>query len=166
MQKDDYGRLIQWFREHPGYKKALIIGNRVITYLFPLSYVALLFAYGIGQKPELARTLMVPLDSFLILSVARYLINRPRPYEKFDFEPVISKDTKGKSFPSRHVFSAFVIAMTYLLWSPVPVLGIFLLFFGILLAGIRVLSGVHYVSDVIAGAVCGILAGILGYIVW
>lgn len=166
MQKDDYGRLIQWFREHPGYKKALIIGNCVITYLFPLSYVALLIAYGIGQKPELARALMVPLDSFLILSVARYLINRPRPYEKFNFEPVISKDTKGKSFPSRHVFSAFVIAMTYLLWSPVPVIGIFLLFFGILLAGIRGLSGVHYVSDVIAGAVCGILAGILGYIVW
>ena len=166
MQKDDYGRLIQWFREYPGYKKALIIGNRVITYLLPFSYVALLIAYGIRQKPELARALMVPLDSFLILSVARYLINRPRPYEKFDFEPVISKDTKGISFPSRHVFSAFVIAMTYLLWSPVPVIGIFLLFFGILLAGIRVLSGVHYVSDVIAGAVCGILAGILGYIVW
>ena len=71
MQKDDYGRLIQWFREHPGYKKALIIGNRVITYLFPLSYVALLIAYGIGQKPELARTLMFPLDTVLSVSSAR-----------------------------------------------------------------------------------------------
>ena len=164
MQKDDYGRLIQWFREHPGYKKALIIGNCVITYLFPLSYVALLIAYGIGQKPELARALMVPLDSFLILSVARYLINRPRPYEKFNFEPVISKDTKGKSFPSRHVFSVFVIAVAASLLSPVATAALCLA--GLVMAYIRVVGGVHFPRDVIAGALIGVISGAIGLAIW
>ena len=49
---------------------------------------------------------------FVGLSVVRKIINAPRPYEKFDMPPVLEKDTKGKSFPSRHVFSVFIIAMT------------------------------------------------------
>ena len=92
--------------------------------------------------------------------MGRYLINRKRPYEKFDVPPVIPKDTKGKSFPSRHVFSATVIAMTFLFMSPWMWLGVALLFVALLEGVVRVVSGVHYISDVIAGMVVGILAAL------
>ena len=33
------------------------------------------------------------------------------------------------------------------------------------MAVVRVISGVHYISDVAAGAVCGIAAGVMGYVI-
>lgn len=64
----------------------------------------------------LALSIIAPLVGFIAVSVFRYIVNRPRPYEKFDMPPVIPKDTHGRSFPSRHVFSAFIIAFTVLIW--------------------------------------------------
>ena len=126
----------------------------------------LLVLYMFWQKDaSVARVLIVPSNSFIILSVFRYMVNRPRPYEKFDMPPVIAKDTKGKSFPSRHVFSAMVIAMTFLLASPWSWLGVIFVVVAVLLAMVRVLSGVHYPSDVIAGAAFAVVAAVLGYVV-
>jgi membrane-associated phospholipid phosphatase len=45
-------------------------------------------------------------------------------------------------------------------WEPA---GVILLAAGLLLAAIRVLAGVHYLSDVVAGALIGILAAAIGY---
>ena len=111
------------------------------------------------------RAILVPGISFVMLPFGRKLINRPRPYEAFDVPSVIKKDTKGKSFPSRHVFSATIIAMTFILASPWTWLGIAFLVVAVLLAIVRVISGVHYISDVIAGIVVGVLAATIGYII-
>ena len=39
----------------------------------------------------------MPAVSFVLLTVVRAWINRPRPYEAFEVSPVIKKDTKGNS---------------------------------------------------------------------
>ena len=90
------------------------------------------------------------------------LYNRPRPYQTWDIQPLIKKDSLGKSFPSRHVFSATVIAMLALMIN--PWLGGTMLFLAAILAILRVLGGVHYPSDVLAGYVIGILVGLLLYL--
>ena len=92
-------------------------------------------------------------------------MDRPRPYEKFEVPPVIKKDTKGQSFPSRHVFSAAMIAMTFLLMSPWSWLGAVFLFVSIVLAVVRVVSGVHFISDVIAGIAAAVVAAVFGYLI-
>ena len=74
---------------------------------------------------------------------------------------MLDKDTSGKSFPSRHVFSVFVIAVTVFVKNPVA--GCMLAVTGILIAVIRVIGGVHTVLDVAAGAAVGIVSGVLGY---
>ena len=76
---------------------------------------------------------------------------------------LLVKETKGKSFPSRHVFSIAMIAMTFLRVS----LPLAVLFFVLtaLLAALRVLGGVHYVRDVAAGAAMGVLCGLLGFFI-
>ena len=114
------------------------------------------------KKPELGKAILVPAVSFVVLSIFRYLYNAPRPYEVFDTPSLIRKDTRGKSFPSRHVFSAFVIAVT-VFYTCHP-LGIFLGICSLLLAVSRVLGGVHFTKDVLAGAVSGILCGMLLFI--
>ncbi len=69
----------------------------------------------------------------------------------------------GESFPSRHVFSVFVIAMAFY-YTCVPV-GVVLTVFGVLMAAVRVAGGVHFPRDVAAGAAVGIVSGVLGFFV-
>lgn len=99
---------------------------------------------------------------FFLLSLGRSLYNRPRPYQTWAIQPLIKKDSLGESFPSRHVFSATVIAMLALMLN--PWLGGAMLFLAGALAFLRVLGGVHYPSDVLAGYAIGILVGLLLYL--
>lgn len=165
MKKDTYLKMTRPFRENAKLARSLHIINKIITYAMVLLYMGLLVYYACNQDERLIRAIIVPLDSFIIVTVFRYMLNRKRPYEHFDIPPVIQKDTAGKSFPSRHVFSAFIIAMTYLCWSPLIWAGTVLLVLAAGMAVVRVISGVHYISDVAAGAVCGIAAGVLGYVI-
>ena len=165
MTKDTYLKITQPFRDHPKLARGIHIANKICTLTMYVAY-PLLILYMLWQKDaQAARALIVPSNGFIVLSVFRYMVNRPRPYEAFDMPPVISKDTKGRSFPSRHVFSAMVIAMTFLLASPWIWLGIGFVIVTGLLAVVRVLSGVHYPSDVLAGAGFAVLISILGYVI-
>ena len=102
----------------------------------------------------------MPAVTFAALSVFRAVYNAPRPYEQ-GIDSLMKKNTAGHSFPSRHVFSAFMIAVTW--YAVYPGVGIALLTVGALLAAIRVVGGVHYPRDVIAGAAVGIAASLIGY---
>lgn len=161
MTAPQYERLSAPFRAEKR-ARLLLAGNRALTWacyvLYPLLLAALLLQ---GRGWDALRGLLVPGLSFGALSLVRGAINRPRPYETLDIDPIIHKDTRGKSMPSRHVFSIFVIAMTGL-WI-LPPLGIVLLVLGAVLAWIRVVGGVHYPSDVAVGAAVGIACGWIGY---
>lgn len=154
------------FRDNPEMAQGIHIANKLCTMTMYVAYPFLILYMFLHKDAYVARVIMVPLDSFIILTVFRWFINRPRPYEVFEMPPVIKKDTKGKSFPSRHVFSAMVIAMTFLLASPWTWMGLIFVVLSVLLAVVRVLSGVHYISDVMAGAVFAVLAAVFGYIVF
>lgn len=160
MTAQGYRRLSAPFRS-PGRQKGLVWANRVLTGLFYTFYPALLLRLALRGDARLWRCVLVPGVSFLLLSLWRKWSNQPRPCEVLDIEPLLRRDKKGESFPSRHVFSAFVIAMTAL-WL-VPALGAALLVCGALLALCRVIGGVHWPRDVLAGALAGILAGLFGY---
>jgi membrane-associated phospholipid phosphatase len=75
---------------------------------------------------------------------------------------VIKKDTKGKSFPSRHIFSSAVIALTFIAVPGCLWIGAALLLCAVLLAVIRVISGVHFISDVIAGFAFAVICAAIG----
>lgn len=169
MKKETYIKMTQPFRDNPELAKGIHIANKICTgvmYLaYPLLLVYLLFYARLSSYFSFKRALLVPAISFILLTIVRAWINRPRPYEKFELSPVIKKDTKGNSFPSRHVFSATIIAMTFLLMSPWSWLGLLFLVLSITLAVVRVVSGVHYISDVVAGFCVAVLAAVLGYLV-
>ncbi|MBQ3558263.1 MAG: phosphatase PAP2 family protein [Agathobacter sp.] len=170
MKKESYIKMTQPFRENPDLAKGIHIANKLCTGVMYLAYPVLLvylFFYGkYSSYFSFWRALFVPAISFVLLSVFRSVVNRPRPYEKFEVPPVIKKDTKGNSFPSRHVFSATMIAMTFVLMSPWSWLGCIFLGISILLAVVRVVSGVHYISDVVAGIIVAVVTAVLGYLMF
>ena len=114
-----------------------------------VSYPLLLGILAATRDGRLLRCITVPLGVFVTVTLVRKFLNFRRPYEALEFEPVFPKSTKGKSFPSRHTASAAVIAITFLYVN--TAFGIVLLVFSILIAFSRVLAGVHYPRDVIAG---------------
>ncbi|MGT2649852.1 phosphatase PAP2 family protein [Streptococcus troglodytae] len=135
--------------------------NSLITRIMPFIYLMLLLYLFWTQKrwTALMPFVLVPSLSFVLLSLVRKYLNQPRPYERWTISPLIIKDAKGQSMPSRHVFSAVVISVCVLrvtVWG-----GIMLLILSALLACCRVLGGVHYPKDVIIGYLIGLLAGSL-----
>lgn len=173
MKKQTYQKMTGFLRNHPAQAKAVITTNKTITYAIYLAYPCLLcwlfFHNGISSitsrniDTSFWKALLVPAISFVLVSLFRKALNAPRPYEVFGLPPVIAKDTKGKSFPSRHTFSIFVIGMTFLATCPLPWTGWLVLALGVCLATVRVLAGVHFPKDVIAGALLGITFGLLGF---
>lgn len=161
MTKETYIKITGIIRDNPKRIKLTSFLNKLLTYFVFLFYPVFLIFLFVTKHPFFLRAVFVPAISFVTVTVFRKVVNVARPYEKFDIPPVLSKDTHGKSFPSRHVFSIFVIAITvfYLNKS----IGILLFVMGIALALIRVIGGVHEPRDVIAGALIGIACGLLGY---
>ena len=118
----------------------------VLAFLFGLGITLIVFPLG---AVNYLAVLFIP---FLVVTILRRLINAPRP------ESSLGK--AGGAFPSRHAFSAFAIG-TLLCFISTP-LGILTLVFGILLSVSRVLLGIHFPRDVIAGALIGVVSGLIG----
>ena len=97
---------------------------------------------------------------FVIVTVIRRAVNAPRPYELYSFYDVPPKNKRGQSFPSRHVFSSFTVAVLSVTVS--PILTAVLALVSLLLAMSRVLLGMHFIRDVVCGALIGILSGVCG----
>lgn len=141
------------------YKKVIVTLNQWITYVFYILYPLALLYLFLNRKELLVRSILVPGCSFILLSFIRKKIARKRPYEIYAFKPLIEKETKANSMPSRHVFSACLIAMVCLEIN--TTFGCVLLFLALISAVLRVIGGVHFVSDVVAGYITGIVCGIL-----
>lgn len=136
----------------------------LILYIFyPVQLIMLAINEGLGSEVFLRFTL-IPLATLIIVSAIRAVINAKRPYEVFGYTPAVEKDTKGRSFPSRHTVSAFIIAMAFLYIQ--TKIGIIMLILAAVIGVTRVLAGVHFVRDVVGGAAIGIIAGILGFFIF
>ena len=161
MKEKSYKEIAKFIRSYKYGEDILRTVNNLTTSLVYITYPIFLTTILIKKDPRFWRSVLVPAISFLLLSLFRNLFNAPRPYEVYDIKPIINKDSKGKSFPSRHVFSVFVIATSiYFVSAP---LGIILGLVGLIIALVRVLGGVHFPKDVIAASLLGVLSGIIGW---
>lgn len=161
MTREQFERLQKPFLAHPALLRALRGVDKAITALVYLAYPALLAALLFLRDDRFLRCVLVPGVSFVAVSALRRALNFPRPFAKLGFSPLLHKDKPGEAFPSRHVFSVFVIAFAFY-YTFVPV-GVVLTVFGVLLAAVRVVGGVHFPRDVLCGAAVGAAAGAVGF---
>lgn len=161
LTAQQYKKMTAQLRTHPKLVSILILFNNIITYTCYLLYPTLLAIMLFNRDARLLRFVLTPGIAFISLSIFRYIFNGKRPYEILDIEPLIRKDSKGKAFPSRHTFSAFMIAYTWFVYFR-PV-GAILFVMSAMIAVIRVLGGVHFPRDVAAGALFALFAGTIGF---
>lgn len=157
-----YIRKYNWLQDHPNISQLIIYTCTWLTrFLYVFYGVSILLEIYYHHWKFLMTFIFVPAIGFLIETWIRAKLNRPRPYEVLDIPPLKQKDTKGKSFPSRHSFSAAILAISF--YNLNPTLGIFMILLGIIIGICRVFMGVHWIKDVVAGQVIGWLLGIIGF---
>ena len=167
MKGEGYQQVSAYFSETKARNttiKALHDVLPLVMYIFyPVQLITLAVNEGLGSEVFLRFTL-IPLCTLIIVSVIRAVINAKRPYEVYDYQPAVGKDTHGKSFPSRHTVSAFIIAMAFLYVQ--TKIGVIMLRVAAAIGVTRVLAGVHFIRDVIGGAAIGVLVGLVGFFVF
>lgn len=133
-----------------------------------LSYLGLMILIE-GNFKEVLRLTVTTGFPFFVVGLLRQIIAAPRPYELYSFYEECPKrrffrkstpEKGGASFPSRHAYSAFAIGTVLSFVDPWCIL-----IFGIpavVMCVCRVLLGIHFIRDVVAGAAIGVVAGVLG----
>lgn len=126
------------------------LGDGVIWYvimaLLPLFYT------DFGLKVSFSM-ILTSLPGVLIYKLMKMSTQRPRPY---NFSNTITQGTHALdqfSFPSGHTLHAVGLAMVLVHFFPIA--AVFIIPFSGLIALSRLILGLHYPSDVLAGAALG-----------
>ena len=120
----------------------------------------LLFCWSKGLLDQASQIHLVPLAALILVTVLRHVFHAPRPYDQMNYYPLISHKP-GNSFPSRHTASSVIIAMAF--WYVCQPLGITAAALAVLVGISRVVAGLHYPRDVLAGAAVSLVVGGLGF---
>lgn len=163
MKKETYEKIMGLLGSKKAVPIVIDIVGKILTVVTAILYFVEIALLVMNREYKLmAGLIIVPALFFVLLSEFRKKINAKRPYELYGFKPLIKKDTRGLSFPSRHVFSIFIIGGS--IWVINRFLGIIILIMGLFLAIIRVTTGVHFPRDVIAGAIIGFVCSMAMFI--
>ena len=163
MTDSRYKNMMRKVGDIRGAAMVLSLLDRLITLFVAVSYIGLIILLFMKRSPDLIPAVLVPGLSFGLVSLFRSRFGAKRPYEVYDTPPVLKKDTAGKSFPSRHVFSIFVLGVTFFIQS--HVYGVIVLILGLVLGTVRVVGGVHFIKDVVVGGLLGLVSGLLEYLI-
>ena len=93
----------------------------------------------------------------LIVTALKFSIRRRRPEGEWG---AIYRSTDPHSFPSGHAARTALLAVLALVWGPLW-LGVLLIIWAPLVSLARVAMGLHYLSDVIVGAILGVITALL-----
>ena len=121
--------------------------------------LATVVADGAAALPLAFRALAVGATCYALYTVLKRRTTRPRPYT-VSRKILRSADPLDQySFPSGHTMQA--VALTSVIAAAYPLLVWILVPFSVLVALSRVVAGLHYPSDVAAGAALGGLVGLV-----
>jgi len=96
------------------------------------------------------------ISRLVFCEIIKLLVNRPRPFEVHQVVQLISYEV-GQSFPSGHAAFFFALAMAVYFFNK---RASWWFFVGAALIGLsRIYVGIHYPSDILAGALVGLFSG-------
>ena len=137
----------------------------ILTQVISLAFVAV-FGIELGifiYRAEYTSALLFALFAavgYILVSLMRRLIDAPRPYELYTFYEIKPKERQGQSFPSRHAYSAVCLSVLFFEIS-IPI-ALMLILVSLVMCAFRVLLGIHFIRDVLCGALIGAVAGTVG----
>jgi len=128
---------------------------------FLLSFLIILIAINFKKYWRMVFISLIAgvVSRFIVGSAIRFLWFRPRPFVFENFIPLVFQNPTEASFPSGHALFYFALSAVVYLYN--KKLGIAFYVASFLIAISRVFVGVHWPSDILAGAIIGILVGLV-----
>lgn len=134
--------------KHPFIKSCVYFASKFCPWMVAIFYSLFLLKIVIESQTVFYLLFIKPFVVLLITVLLRILIDRPRPIQKYDLKPIDDKKRIGHSFPSIHTSLAISIALTVIARG--PNMGLLLSALAITITCTRLLTGVHYLTDILA----------------
>lgn len=119
--------------------------------------MSILFMTKKYRKIACVAALSFLLSRLIGVQILKPLIQRPRPFEDLTHLSIYISKPTSYSFPSGHAISSFATAWVVVNMIEHSIYKTLLIIFAILIALSRVYLLVHYPSDILGGAVLGII---------
>lgn len=142
-----YENMNLFIYKHPFFKGCIYFVSRFCPYMIAIFYSLFLLKIYIEWESHLFYFVKNPILALILTTLLKIIFNRKRPYQKYTITPVDDLNRKNYSFPSIQTACAFSIALTVLKYG--PNMGLLLAALAIGISISRILSGVHYISDVL-----------------
>jgi undecaprenyl-diphosphatase len=143
-------RALRYATVLPLFRAVSWLGNGIFWYSLML---ALLLQQGAQAAQPVVHMMLVGVVCTLVYKLLKRGTERPRPYQALGVVSAGTGVLDSFSFPSGHTLHA--VAFTIVTAAYYPALAVPLGVFTLLTGGSRVVLGLHYPSDVLAGAAIG-----------
>lgn len=132
-----------------------------------IAFFGLVVIFSEYNRRQKITFILVPLiagiiSRFGVTEIIRFFYNRPRPFVTHTVHQLIIDNTY--SFPSGHAMFLFAFGVVIYLFN--KKWGIIFLTVSLFIIVSRVIAGVHYPSDIIAGAIMGAIIGYLSVYIY
>jgi membrane-associated phospholipid phosphatase len=131
----------------------------------PACGIMLLF---IRKRPDMIWSgIIATVFATIIVNLMKFYFNLPRPPAVLDKNiiNIIGPALSSHSFPSGHTVTIFTLTAILMFYFRKLIIRLLLISMACLVALSRIAVGVHWPSDVLAGAVVGILCAIIGTLI-
>lgn len=139
----------------------------IVFFAVYLGYLLILpLAYLAWRRREQAREIIATavlaalLSRGVITEIIRYLHHKQRPFAVLDVHQIIDHSS-GSAFPSGHAAFFFALAAAVFVYD--KRYGVWFFVAASLISIARVMGGIHWPLDILAGAVVGIFSAAMAY---
>lgn len=129
-----------------------------LAYFLILGFIIIFFRYRYSVRFFAFTILVFLLSRGVFVEILRFVFPRLRPFAELNFSPLIAPPD-GWAFPSGH--AAVFFALAFALWLVNKRWSLWFLAAAVLMGIARVFVGVHWPTDILAGALTGFLSVIV-----
>ncbi len=141
----------------PAHRLASLFAHSGDSWYWGLALIAVWFLGGADWQYRAVALFLAIAATAVVVQAIKWTVRRQRPPGEWG---AIYRSVDPHSFPSGHSARAFMLAVLGVALGPAWFAWL-LVVWAPLIAVARVATGVHYVSDVAAGAILGVLFGVI-----